>query len=177
MAEENKRILVLGVGNLLYTDEGIGVRAVQEIERRYDVSPNVCLMDGGTLGTRLMDPILGCDMLIVIDAVLGDSDPGSIYRLTGEDLRKSLAFKDSMHQTDLVDTLIMCEIVGNRPQAVIVGMEPFDFESLSTELSPIAKNRQEMLISFVLEEIEKAGGAVTQKAVPDPISEEREPCA
>ncbi len=177
MAEKNKRILVLGVGNLLYTDEGLGVRAVQELERLYDVSPNVTLMDGGTLGTRLMDPILSCDMLIVIDAVLGDSDPGSIYRLTGDDLRKSLAFKDSMHQTDLVDTLIMCEIVGNRPEAVIVGMEPFDFESLSTELSPIAQNRQKMLISFVLEEIVKAGGRVDPKAVPGPSSEEREPCA
>jgi len=177
MTEQSKRILVLGVGNVLYTDEGIGVRAVSELERLYDVSENVTLMDGGTLGTRLMDPILNCDMLIVVDAVLGDGDPGSIYRLTGEDLRKSLAFKDSMHQTDLVDTLIMCDIVGNRPEAVIIGMEPFDYESLAVELSPIALNRQEMLMGFVLEEIAKAGGSYTKKAVPGPTTEEREPCA
>lgn len=177
MSDQTKRILVLGVGNILFTDEGIGVRAVQEIERLYDVSDNVTLMDGGTLGTRLMDPILGCEMLIVIDAVLGDGEAGSIYRLTGDDLRKSLAFKDSMHDTDLVDTLIMCEIVGNRPEAVIIGMEPLDFHTMAIELSPIAKERQEALIGFVIEEIVKAGGSVTKKANPAPATEEREPCA
>lgn len=166
MSDSEKRILVLGVGNILFTDEGIGVRAVEEMERAYDFSGNVTLMDGGTLGTRLMDPIMGCDLLIVIDAVLGDGEPGSIYRLTGDDLRKSLAFKDSMHQTDLVDTLIMCEIVGNRPEAVILGMEPQDFHTMAVDISEVAKQRQEALIGFVLEEIKKAGGSFQAKARP-----------
>jgi len=177
MTDTQKRILVLGVGNILFTDEGIGVRAVDELERLYDMSDNVTLMDGGTLGTRLMDPIMNCDFLIVIDAVLGDGEPGSIYRLTGEDLRKSLAFKDSMHQTDLVDTLIMCEIVGNRPEAVIIGMEPFDYHTMALELSPATKSRQEPLMDFVLDEIAKAGGSFTKRAVPGPTTQEREPCA
>jgi hydrogenase maturation protease len=177
MTAETKRILVLGVGNVLFTDEGIGVRAVEELERLYEFSDNVTLMDGGTLGTRLMDPIMGCDLLIVIDAVLGDGEPGSVYRLTGDDLRKSMAFKDSMHQTDLVDTLIMCEIVGNRPEAVIIGMEPFDFDTMAIEISPVAKARQEALIGFVLDEISKAGGSCTRRAVPLDITKEREPCA
>ncbi len=164
MSDSEKRILVLGVGNILFTDEGIGVRAVEELERTYDFSDNVTLMDGGTLGTRLMDPIMGCDLLIVIDAVLGDGEPGSIYRLTGDDLRKSLAFKASMHQTDLVDTLIMCEIVGNRPEAVILGMEPQDFHTMAVDISDVAKQRQEALIGFVLEEIRKAGGSFKAKA-------------
>jgi hydrogenase maturation protease len=177
MTDETKRILVLGVGNILFTDEGIGVRAVDELIRLYDFSGNVTLMDGGTLGTRLMDPIMNCEMLIVIDAVLGDGPAGSIYRLTGDDLRKSLAFKDSMHQTDLVDTLIMCEIVGNRPEAVIIGMEPHDYHTMALELSPAAKERQEALMGFVLEEIVNAGGSYTRKAVPGPLTQEREACA
>ena len=157
MSDTTKRILVLGVGNILFTDEGIGVRAVEVMERFYEFSDNVTLMDGGTLGTRLMDPIMNCELLIVIDAVLGDGPAGSIYRLTGEDLRKSLAFKDSMHDTDLVDTLIMCELVGNRPDAVIIGMEPQDFHTMALELSPVSQERQEALIGFVLEEVSKAG--------------------
>lgn len=177
MTTEQKRILVLGVGNILFTDEGIGVRAVEALERLYEVSANVTLMDGGTLGTRLMDPILNCEMLIVIDAVLGDGPAGSIYRLTGDDLRKSLAFKDSMHQTDLVDTLIMCEIVGNRPEAVIIGMEPQDYHTMALELSPVSQERQEALMGFVLEEIVKAGGTYALKANPGPLTQEREPCA
>ena len=177
MTTEQKRILVLGVGNILFTDEGIGVAAADEIERLYDLSDNVTVMDGGTLGTRLMDPIMNCDLLIVIDAVLGDGPAGSIYRLTGEDLRKSLAFKDSMHQTDLVDTLIMCEIVGNRPEAVIVGMEPFDYHTMHVGISEVAQQRQAALMGFVLEEIVKAGGSCSLKANPGPITQEREPCA
>lgn len=175
--DEQRRILVLGVGNILYTDEGVGVRCMEKLEREYEFSDNVTLMDGGTLGMRLMDALLNCDMAIVLDAVLGGQDPGTIYRCTGDELRKSLAFKDSMHQTDLVDTLIMCDIVGNRPEAVIIGMEPFDYETLAVELSPIAQNRQETLIGFVLEEIAQAGGSYAKKAVPGPVKEEREPCA
>jgi hydrogenase maturation protease len=177
MTDSPKRILVLGVGNILFTDEGIGVAAADEINRLYDLSDNVTVMDGGTLGSRLMDPMMNCDLLIVIDAVLGDGEAGSIYRLTGEDLRKSLAFKDSMHQTDLVDTLIMCEIVGTRPEAVILGMEPLDYHTLHVGISEVAKKRQEALMGFVLEEIVKAGGTCSLKAVPGPITQEREPCA
>jgi len=177
MSDSQKRILVLGVGNILFTDEGIGVSAADQILSRYELSDNVTVMDGGTLGTRLMDPMMNCDLLIVIDAVLGDGPAGSIYRLTGEDLRKSLAFKDSMHQTDLVDTLIMCEIVGTRPEAVILGMEPLDYHTLNVGISEVAKERQEALIGFVLEEIVKAGGSYSLKAVPSQITQEREPCA
>lgn len=175
MTDAKTRILVLGVGNILFTDEGIGVRAVEELTRLYDFSDNVTLMDGGTLGTRLMDPIMDCDLLIVVDAVLGDGPAGSVYRLVGEDLRKSLAFKDSMHQTDLVDTLVMCDIVGNRPEAVIIGMEPEDFHTMALELSPVAKQRQEALMGFVLEEIEKAGGAYAKKANPAPARRAESP--
>ncbi|PKN40528.1 MAG: HyaD/HybD family hydrogenase maturation endopeptidase [Deltaproteobacteria bacterium HGW-Deltaproteobacteria-18] len=156
-----KRILVLGVGNILFTDEGIGVRCIEQMQEKYKFSDNVTLMDGGTLGTRLMGPIIESDYLIVCDAVLCDDKPGSVYRLMGEDLRKSLAFRDSMHQTDLVDTLGMCEIVGNRPEAVVIGMEPFDYDSMALELSPTAVSSMPVMIDSVIQEIESAGGTCT----------------
>ena len=165
MTAEHKRILVLGVGNVLYTDEGIGVRMVERLEREYLFSDNVTLMDGGTLGMKLMDPIINSDYLIVVDAVLGDSPPGSVYRLTGEDLRKSLAFSDSMHQTDLVDTLIYCDLLGNRPEAVIVGMEPFDYESMATDLSESSIQNGDIMIKAILREVEQTGG--TWQEIPE----------
>jgi hydrogenase maturation protease len=157
----DKRILVLGVGNILFTDEGIGVRCIEQMQEKYKFSDNVTLMDGGTLGTKLMGPIIESDYLIVCDAVLCDDKPGSVYRLMGEDLRKSLAFRDSMHQTDLVDTLGMCEIVGNRPEAVVIGMEPFDYDSMALELSPTAVSSMPVMIDSVIQEIESAGGTCT----------------
>ncbi|NEP77013.1 MAG: HyaD/HybD family hydrogenase maturation endopeptidase [Okeania sp. SIO3B3] len=153
-----QKILVLGVGNILFTDEGIGVRAVEALLERYEFSENVTVMDGGTLGTRLMDPIINTEFLIVVDAVLGDGEPGAIYRLTGDDLRKSLAFKSSLHQSDLVDTLIYCDFIGNRPEAVVVGMEPHDYETMAVEISPVAKERQSEFMDQVLKEVTAAGG-------------------
>lgn len=156
-------ILILGVGNILYTDEGAGVRVIEKLLEDYDFSDNVKLMDGGTLGTKLMDPIMACQKLIVVDAVLGGDEPGSVYRLTGEDLRKSLAFKNSLHQSDLVDTLILCELTGHRPEAVVIGIEPYDYKSLAVELSDVVKERLPRIAEIVLDEIRNSGGEATPK--------------
>ncbi len=153
------RILVLGVGNILFTDEGIGVRCVEALERSYTFSDNVTLMDGGTLGVKLMGPLMESEVAIICDAVLGDGPPGTVYRLLGEDLRKSLAFRDSMHQTDLVDTLTMCELAGRRPAAVVIGMEPADYQSMGVELSSVAQGAMPAMMRAVLEEIAAAGGS------------------
>jgi len=159
-----RRILVLGVGNILYTDEGVGVRCLEKLEREYAFSGNVTLMDGGTLGMRLMDALLSCDTAIVLDAVLGGQEVGTIYRCVGEDLRKSLAFKDSMHQTDLVDTLVYCGLIGTRPECVVIGIEPHDYESMSVEISDVLAGRLGEMAGFVLKEIEAAGGTYSARA-------------
>jgi len=157
-SEHTPRILVLGVGNILFTDEGIGVKVVNYLYEKYTFSDNVTLRDGSTLGIELMDPIMLCDQLIVVDAVFGDDVPGSIYRLTGDDLRKSISFRNSMHQTDLVDTLIFCRLAGKCPEAVIVGMEPADLETMSIELSPLIEKNIPAMAERVLDEVKKSGG-------------------
>jgi hydrogenase maturation protease len=157
------RILVLGVGNILFTDEGIGVRCVEILQQDYVFSEGVALMDGGTLGTKLMGPLLEAEQVIVCDAVLGDGAPGSIYRLEGDDLRKSLAFRDSMHQTDLVDTLTLCGLVGKRPKAVVIGMEPADYQTMGLDLSPVAQAAMPTMVRAVLDEIVRVGGTFQPK--------------
>ena len=152
------RILILGVGNILFTDEGIGVRAANYLLEKYSFSDNVTVRDGSTLGIELMDPIMQCDRLLVLDAVLGDGPPGSIYRLTGDDLRKSISFRNSMHQTDLVDTLIFCRLAGKCPEAVVYGMEPADMETMSIELSPAITANMSLMADRVLQEVRTLGG-------------------
>jgi hydrogenase maturation protease len=161
--KESPRILILGVGNILFTDEGIGVRAVNYLIEKYAFSPNVTLRDGSTLGIELMDPIMQCDQLIVLDAVLGNEPPGSIYRLTGDDLRKSISFRNSMHQTDLVDTLIFCKLAGHCPQAVIIGMEPEDMETMSIQLSPTCTRNLPLMADRVLQEVQDVGGTFREQ--------------
>ncbi|MDR2726906.1 MAG: HyaD/HybD family hydrogenase maturation endopeptidase [Deltaproteobacteria bacterium] len=147
------RVLILGVGNILLSDEGLGVRAVDYLREHAALPAHIRLLDGGTLGIRLMPVLTDCDMLLILDAVLGGAEPGSLYRLEGEDLRRSLSFRDSMHQTDLADTLLMCELAGHRPETVVLGLEPADITTLNDALTPVIRERLPMLAEATLTEL------------------------
>lgn len=157
------RILILGVGNILFTDEGIGVRTLEWLQEHYVFPENVTLVDGGTLGMGLMDALLQCDRMYVLDAVLGGDAPGSIYRLTDNDLRKSMSFRDSLHQTDLVDTLIYCDILGHRPEGVVFGMEPADYNTMELGLSPVCGNAVPVLAQKLVEELRGLGIGIAER--------------
>ena len=132
--------MIMGVGNILLTDEGFGVRAVEYLQANYTWPENVSLEDGGTEGLLLMSTLMDCDSLVVLDVVLGPEKPGTIYMLEGEDLRKSLSFRDSMHQTDLLDTLITCSMAGHDVEAVVFGLQPFDYHTMQVGLTPEAQS-------------------------------------
>jgi hydrogenase maturation protease len=164
---DNKRILVLGVGNILLHDEGIGVRVIEDLQARYEFSDNVELYDGGTLGLRLLDPIAGTDRLIVVDAVQNGQPAGTLYRLNADDLNKRVTFKNSLHQLDLVETLAYAEVLGNRPDTVIVGIEPADISPWGLELTEIVQSKLTELCERVLEEIRRFGGEFRTRAIED----------
>ncbi len=157
-----KRILVLGVGNILLRDEGIGVRVIEKLQAEYTFSPNVELMDGGTLGLRLLDPISRADYLIVVDAVQNRGTPGTLYRLPVAELEKRVKFKNSLHQLDLVEALAYSEILGNRPDAIIIGVEPEDISPWGLELTETVGVRLPEMCMRVLAEIKLAGGSFRQ---------------
>lgn len=156
-----KKILVLGVGNVLLRDEAIGVRVVEKLEREYSFSPNVELMDGGTLGMTLLDPVSKSDYVIVVDAVQNGGAPGTLYRLPAEELNKKLKFKNSLHQLDLVETLVYADMMGHRPDAVIIGVEPADISPWGTEMTEIVASQLEEMCFRVLHEVQEAGGSFT----------------
>lgn len=153
-----QRILVLGVGNTLLKDEGVGVRVIEQLQAMYSFSPNVRLMDGGTLGIRLLDDITAADHLIVVDAVRNEQPPGTLYRLPAEELKLCVSFKNSLHQTGLLETLAYAEILEQRPTTVVVGIEPEDITPWGTELTPTVMARVKDLVGKVIEEIQLAGG-------------------
>lgn len=172
MPDNKKRILVLGVGNILFTDEGFGVRVAEELEQKYEFSDNVTVLDGGTLGLKLMGPIMESDYLILVDIVLNDSEPGSVHRLLGEDLNKACAFKNSMHQTDLLDTLANCSIIGHVPDNVVLfGIEPIDFKEMSAALTPELEAKLPEVMTMVLDEVTKAGGTYAPRSADNPATE------
>lgn len=159
-------ILVLGVGNILLGDEGTGVRVVQKLEDEYVFSENVELYDGGTLGLKLLEPICRSRFAIVVDIVRGGGAPGTIYRIPEKDLSKKIPYKSSLHELNIVETLIYAEELGNKPETVVIGIEPGDWTSWSTELTEPVRNRMEDFVAVVLGEIEKAGGSWTKVEAP-----------
>ncbi|MDR1857542.1 MAG: HyaD/HybD family hydrogenase maturation endopeptidase [Desulfovibrio sp.] len=162
--EDPRRTLILGVGNILLRDEGFGVRAVERLAREHLWPEGVRLLDGGTKGLLLMPDIMDCDLLVVLDVVLGPEAPGTFYRLEGEDLRRSLGFRDSMHQTDLQDTLIACDLAGHRPETIVLGMHPFDWTTLAAELTPEAEALLPAFCDKVLATLAALGIAPTSAA-------------
>jgi hydrogenase maturation protease len=155
----DKHILVLGVGNILLGDEGTGVRVIQKLEDEYVFPENVELYDGGTLGLKLLEPICRADFAIVVDIVRAGGVPGSIYRIEEKDLSKKIPYKSSLHELNIVETLIYAEELGNKPETVVIGIEPGDWTSWSADLTEPVRNRMDDIVAAVLAEIKKAGGS------------------
>jgi hydrogenase maturation protease len=117
------RLLVLGIGNTLLLDEGVGVRAVQELQK--EAWPDtVEFMDGGTFTQDIFYLFKDYDGLLVLDCVRAGHPAGTVYRLGEEDLVKNEAQNLSVHDIDLLDSLRMAEMIGHRPAMRVVGMEP-----------------------------------------------------
>lgn len=150
-----KPILLLGVGNILQRDDGIGVRAVEKL-MEMDLPPLVEVIDGGIAGLDLLKIISDREVLIVIDAVDGGMKPGTIYRFTPEDLGGCSIRMDSLHQIGLLETLRMAELINGAPkQTVIIGVQP---ESIDWGLSPTKLLIEALpkVISIALDEMNNA---------------------
>ncbi len=154
-----KKIIVLGIGNILMSDEGIGVRAVEAIKEKYTFSENVEIYDGGTTGMMGLLPIIEeADHLIVIDAVNGPGEPGALYRYTLDELRLNIPKKLSPHDIGFLECLSIAEINGRLPESVvIIGVKPEDIKTRRMELSEPVAGKIGNLVSMTLAELKTLG--------------------
>ncbi|WP_028573844.1 NiFeSe hydrogenase maturation protease [Desulfonatronovibrio hydrogenovorans] len=118
-----KTLLVMGIGNILLKDEGVGVFCVQALEKE-DWPENVAFVDGGTFTQDLFYLFENYDHLLVLDAVRGGREPGTIYRLEEKDLQENSSQQVSLHDIDLLDSLKMAELLGKKPVLTVLGIEP-----------------------------------------------------
>jgi len=149
-ADTSTAILVLGIGNLVMSDDGVGVRVVQELRRRYLFPDHVEVVDGGTLGLDLLPKLEGVGRLLVVDAVETGGKPGTLVRLSGEELPIALQTKVSPHQMGLKDLLAVAELMGHSPKdMVLIGIQPDGIE-MGIELSPhVAERLEEMIVNIL----------------------------
>ncbi|AOV16565.1 peptidase M52 [Acidihalobacter aeolianus] len=121
------RVLVLGLGNTLLGDEGIGVYAARELERTCSTLPHVDCLDGGTLSFTLAGPIADCDRLIVIDAAELHASPGSVCVFENEAMDRYVGAggKRSVHEVSLADLLSMACLTDELPaHRALIGIQP-----------------------------------------------------
>jgi hydrogenase maturation protease len=156
-------IMILGVGCILYSDEGFGVRVIETIQERYEFPDNVLVVDGGVLGINLLGVISKPNHLIVVDAIRNKGKPGDLYRLEGDAIPARIRAKNSLHQVDFLEALTLCQALDKVPQTVILGIEPEDIETLSTELTPTTQSKVDAIIEKVLGELKRLGGSYRAK--------------
>ncbi len=112
--------LVLGLGNVLLRDEGVGVRVVERLQSEYMFPEEVTVLDGGTLGLNLLDYFENAARVVIVDAVKAERPPGTVLRLQNEEVPAFLALKVSPHQLGLQDLLALAQLRGNRPEEIVL---------------------------------------------------------
>lgn len=150
-----KHVMILGIGNILFCDEGTGVRVVEQMQERYDFPDNVSLVDGGVLGLNLLGTMSEADHLIVVDAIRNRGKPGDLYRIEGDAIPDRIRMKNSLHQIDFLESLTMCQALDHVPETVIVGVEPEDIETCTLEMTETTQARIDDIIAMVLAELDR----------------------
>ncbi len=146
------KITILGIGNILYSDEGFGVRVIEAL-RKLDLPENVELIEGGTDGAKLLPVIMQSDYLIIVDAIRADEDIGAIFRIPIEEVRQRPRINTSLHQVGIMEVIGMANILGSHVKGVIIGIQPKDISTLRESLSPEIKKRIPNAIELIMKEV------------------------
>lgn len=138
MARDDLNILVLGIGNLLWSDEGFGVRAVQALHSSWRFRPEVTLLDGGTQGFNLLSFVQAADRMIVFDALDFGLPPGTLKVVGGDRIPRFLCVRKlSLHQTGFQEVLGMAQLNGRLPEEwLVIGVQPESMEDYGGSLRP-----------------------------------------
>jgi hydrogenase maturation protease len=151
-----RNVLILGVGNLLLSDDGFGVHVINEL-RKVPLPPSVTLIEAGIVSHQLIPDLHAADLLIFVDAVEAGDTPGSLFRFRPEDMRFMSNLKTSLHEMSLMDVLMMTELTGKRPESVIIAVQPRDVKTASMELNEDIRGVIPRVIELIIEELKNHG--------------------
>ena len=175
------RVLVLGIGNVMFGDEGVGVHFVKMMERNYKFSPKIRakfdsalnlddkfdadganlelrFIDGGTLAMALTPLIAQADVLIVVDCISADGgETGDVYFFGYEQMPPSISWNGSAHEVEMLETLRLMELTGDLPRTKILGIVPKRIEPMSFELSSQAQEDVNLMEKTLLNELSRLG--------------------
>jgi len=151
------RLLVLGLGNVLCGDDGLGAVAVGRLTERYEIPEGMSVLDGGTLGLSLLPHVEDAEKLILVDAIRAEGPPGSFVRLERDEVGPAVAGRLSVHQVGVADLLDAAQWRGRLPEElVLLGLVPGTLE-LGVTLSARVEDGLPGLVDRVVQEAKRLG--------------------
>ena len=146
--------LIIGIGNILLSDEGIGIHVLEELKKRNRIS-NTEFVDLGTSSLDLEYFVReDTENMAVIDCIKAfEGKPGTIYKVSVEDLKRRKSADYSLHQLEFIDSLNIISLLDKIPKTIIFGITPFDIKSFSLDLSEPLQEKLETISDKVEEEI------------------------
>jgi len=158
--------LVLGVGNLLMSDEGVGVHVIQRLVNEYRLPEQVQVLDGGTLGMDLLYYLEGVENLLLIDAVEAHQESGTLIRLEDDQVPAFLSLKISPHQLGVPDMLAAAKLKDVYPQRIVLwGVQP-ELLQIGLDLSPKVESLVDAIIEHILDQLQAWGHTLTPRGIP-----------
>jgi hydrogenase maturation protease len=149
------RVTVLGLGNILLSDEGVGVHALNTLQSRYVCPPSVEFIDGGTMGLDLLPLFQARDRILIIDAVDFGKAPGHVGTLEGDKIPSVLISKLSVHHIGLSDVLFAAKLMRETPLDVcLVGIQPKELD-VGLDMTPEIRVKLDTLIELVLQKLKE----------------------
>jgi hydrogenase maturation protease len=159
----SERVHVVGMGNILYRDEGIGVYAARYLQAAYRFSPEIDVVDGATLGFGLMELFEKGSIIIVLDALMTEAPPGTMYRLSRTQLSDlGPSMQPTAHEVEPLELLKLAEVLGEPPDMVLMGIVPADAQTMEVGLTPELEAAFPAFVNAVVAEIRDRGVQVEQ---------------
>jgi hydrogenase maturation protease len=156
--------LVLGIGNVLWADEGFGVRAVEALHAARSFPPQVTLRDGGTLGLNLYDEIASARRVLVFDAIDFNLEPGAVKVLRDAEVPAWGRARLSPHQTGFNDVLALAQLNGHAPERIVaIGVQPAELADFGGSLSVVVRARLPKAVALAVVELSAWGLAGTPR--------------
>lgn len=149
--------ILIGVGNVLFKDEGVGIYASKYLQKNFDFGEELEIIEGGTLGFKLMTYFQEYDNVIILDTVSIEDKAGEIYRLPSEVLLGLGQYRKTAHEVEIVEMLEICSVLDKHAEVTILGIIPEDIQSVEIGLTQNIENRFDEYIAQALKECKNIG--------------------
>lgn len=154
---DEKHITVLGLGNILLKDEGFGVHFIRWFQERHTFSDAIRILDGGTLGYRLLEIVTSSSYLIVVDCIKLKEEPGAIYRFSQEQMRLRMPDPTTAHEVEFPDVLALAELMDELPEVIFLCIVPESYGIMELDMTERMTAAFPAMEGLLLSELDKIG--------------------